>query len=314
MDQQSLEDLLALIELRNITLAARRRNVSQSAYSRRLKAIEDKYEINLVDRSGRPAVPTQALKAMREEIEFALISLKRVSNSFSRSVDMDPAISIAAVHSLSEGSLPLALSKIEDQLSQLRIHIHSANQDICFQLLMTEEVSLMLAYETDDKKLQAPEGLVKKTFVTMDRLVPVSTPALAKKIKDISPGDELIPLIAYPSDIFLGEVLYRDILVHSTHIYSKKLVAGMASVGLASAKAGLGVAWLPASVIKNEIQNRQLVVIEELGFLGVDLEISMLQLRTKDMQQLSPLLNALVEAISVTVNEESLVQEKLETK
>ena len=98
MDQQSLEDLLALIELRNITLAAQRRNVSQSAFSRRLKAIEDRYETELVDRSGRPAVPTQALNAMQEEIEFALISLKRVSNSFSRSVDMDPAVSIAAVH------------------------------------------------------------------------------------------------------------------------------------------------------------------------------------------------------------------------
>ena len=302
MDQQSLEDLLALIELRNITLAAQRRNVSQSAFSRRLKAIEDRYETELVDRSGRPAVPTQALNAMQEEIEFALISLKRVSNSFSRSVDMDPAVSIAAVHSLSTGPLPEALSKIEEQLSQLRIHIHSANKDICFQLLMTEEVSLMLAYETVDNKLQAPADLVKKTFVTTDRLVPVSTPALAKKIQKITPGDELIPLIAYPSDIFLGKVLYRDILVHSKHIYSKKLVAGMASVGLASTKAGLGVAWLPMSVIKNEIGNGQLVIIEDLGFLGIDLEISMLQLRTKNMQHLSPLWTALGEAISDTVN------------
>ena len=304
MDQQSLEDLLALIELRNITLAAQRRNVSQSAYSRRLKMIEDKYETELVDRSGRPAVPTQGLNAMQEELEFALLSLKRVSNSFSRSI-IDPAVSIAAVHSLSAGPLPLAISKIEEQLLQLRIHIHSANQDICFQLLMTEEVSLMLAYETADKKLQAPLDLVKKTSVSSDRLVPVSTPALAKLIKNIKPGKELIPLIAYPSDIFLGKVLYEDILVHSTHVYSKKLVAGMTSVGLASAKAGLGVAWLPMSVISNEINNGKLVIIEELGFLGIDLEISMLQLRTKKMQRLSPLWAALSEAISDTVNGEA---------
>ena len=130
----------------------------------------------------------------------------------------------------------------------------------------------------------------------------LSTPALAKKIQQITPGDELIPLIAYPADIFLGDVLYSDILVHSNHIYSKKLVAGMASVGLASTKAGLGVAWLPMSVIKNEIEDGQLVIIEDLGFLGIDLEISMLQLRTKRMQRMSPLWTALVEAISDTVN------------
>ncbi len=65
---------------------------------------------------------------------------------------------------------------------------------------------------------------------------------------------------------------------------------------------GLGVAWLPMSVIRNEIEDGQLVIIEDLGFLGVDLEISMLQLRTKNMQRLSPLWAALVEALSDTVN------------
>ena len=167
---------------------------------------------------------------------------------------------------------------------------------------MTEEVSLMLTYETPDKQLQAPVGLVKKTLVTTDRLVPVCTPKLAKKIKSIVPGEGIIPLIAYPSDIFLGEVLYHDILVHSKHIYSKKLIAGMTTVGLASAKAGLGVAWLPMSVIQNQIRNKQLVNIEALGFLGVDLEISMLQLRTKNTQKLSPLWAELIIALSEVID------------
>lgn len=302
MNQESLEDLLALIELRNITLAAERRNISQPAYSRRLKAIEVKYEIDLVDRSGRPAVPTQTLRMMQEEIEFALISLKRVRNSFARNVETETTISIAAVHSISSGALPSALSKIGDQHAQHHFLIHSANQDICFQQLMTEEVSLMLAYETPTKRLQAPAGLVKKMLVTKDRLVPVCTPALAKEIKNIVPGEGLIPLIAYPSHIFLGEVLYQDILVHTKHVFSKKLIAGMSNVCLASAEAGLGVAWLPRSVIKNKIRDKHLENIESLGFLGLDLEISMLQLQTKNMQRLNPIWTKLKIALSEVID------------
>ena len=301
MDQQSLEDLLAFIEMRNISLAARRRNISQPAYSRRLKAIEDAHSVSLVDRSGRPSVPTRALQAMQEEIELALNSLKRVSKSLASNIENNRTISIAAVHSLSGGSLPIAISKIEKQLAHLRIRIHSANRDICFRLLMTEEVSVMFAYETIDQQLQAPQDLVEKTIITSDQLVPVCTPELFPQLQDIISRKELIPLITYPADIFLGRVMYNDVLARSPHAFSQKLVAGMSSVGLLSARVGLGVAWLPASIIKDDLSSKKLQIIDVAGFPVADLTICMLQLRTKSMQRLSPLWSTLVEAISNTV-------------
>lgn len=302
MDQQSLEDLLAFIELRNITLAANRRNISQPAYSRRLKAIEENYEIALVDRSGRPSVPTRALNAMQEEIELALAGLKRVGKSFASNTGINRTIHIAAVHSLSVGPLPVAINKIEKRIDKLGIRLHSANQDICFRLLMTEEVSVMLAYETIDQPLQAPLDLVKKTVVASDQLVPVCSNKFAKQLKDILVNKEGIPLISYPADIFLGRLMYNDVLSRSSHIFSQKLVAGMTSVVLSAVSAGIGVAWLPASVIKQELRNKELHIIEESGFSKVDLTIAMLQLRRKDTESLSELWEALVEALAETVN------------
>ena len=301
MDQQSLEDLLAFIELRNITLAANRRNISQPAYSRRLKAIEASCEVALVDRSGRPSVPTRALEAMRVELEMALAGLKRVSKSFSRNSDLIQTISIAAIHSLSVGPLPVAINKIEEHVEKLGIRIHSANQDICFRLLMTEEVSVMLAYETIDQQLQAPLDLVKKTIVTTDQLVPVCSYKFKKQLKDRIANSESISLITYPPDIFLGKLMYNDVLVHSTHVFSQKLVAGMTSVVSTAVSAGLGVAWIPASVIKQELHNKTLLIIDEPGFPKVDLTIAMLQLRRKETQNLNQLWSALVAALAEAV-------------
>ncbi len=302
MDQQSLEDLLAFIELRNITLAANRRNISQPAYSRRLKAIEDSYDIALVDRSGRPSVPTRRLNAMQEEIELALGSLKRVGESFASNTGFNRTISIAAVHSLSVGPLPVAINKIENGIDKLGIRLHSADQDICFRLLMTEEVSVMLAYETIDQPLQAPLDLVKKTIVTSDQLVPVCSNKFSKQLKDILLKKEAIPLISYPADIFLGRLMYNDVLARSPHIFSQKLVAGMTSVVLSAVSAGIGVAWLPASVIKDGLRNKELQLIEDPGFSKVNLTIAMLQLRRKDTESLSKLWEALVKALAETVD------------
>ena len=302
MDQKSLEDLLAFIELRNVTLAANRRNISQPAYSRRLKAIEESYDIALVDRSGRPSVPTRALSAMQEEIELALAGLKRVGESFTSNTGFNRTIHIAAVHSLSVGPLPVAINQIEKRFAKLGVRLHSANQDICFRLLMTEEVSVMLAYETIDQPLQAPLDLVKKTVVTNDQLVPVCSNKFSKQLKDLLETKEAIPLITYPSDIFLGRLMYHDVLARSPHVYSQKLVAGMTSVVLSAVSAGIGVAWLPASVIKNEIRNKELHFIEDPGFSNVDLTIAMLQLRRKDTESLTDLWEALVEALANIVN------------
>jgi DNA-binding transcriptional LysR family regulator len=301
MDQQSLEDLLAFIELRNITLAANRRNISQPAYSRRLEAIEAFYDIALVDRSGRPSVPTRALNAMQEEIELALIGLKRVGKSFAGNSGFNRTIHIAAVHSISVGPLPVAISKIEKQIDKLGIRLHSANQDICFRLLMTEEVSVMLAYESVDQPLQAPLDLVKKTIVSTDQLVPVCNIKLARQLRDLLANNATIPLITYPVDIFLGRLMYHDVLARSPYVFSTKLVAGMTSVVSSAVSAGLGIAWLPASVIKGQLHNKELVIIDDVGFPKIDLTIAMLQLRRKDAESLSELWSALVEALADAV-------------
>lgn len=306
MDQRSLEDLLALIGARNITLAARRRNISQPAYSRRLQTIEATYETPLVDRTKRPATPTPALDNMHREIKAALKGLKDLGKSFSQnSSEIEKTISIAALHSLASGPVPTAISRIAHLLSSHRIRLRAANQDVCFQFLMTEEVSVMFAYETIDKILQAPTDLVKKTYVASDRMVAVCSPELSQKIPDMMFSKKLIPLVAYPESVFLGEVLRDNILPLSPHHFSKRLIAGLTGTLISSVSAGMGMAWLPISSIRDELENRKLIIVEGLGFPEMDLTISMLQLRTKDMQKLAPLCIALSQSVNDVIKNPS---------
>jgi DNA-binding transcriptional LysR family regulator len=314
VNQQALEDLLALIKLRNVSRAARIRNISQSAYSRRLQAIEASHGANLVDRTGRPATPTPILLEMASEIESALTSIKRVSRNLTRGYRENEVLAIAALHSLSSVPIPKAISQIQGLLSGHQIQLRSGNQSTCFRLLMTEEVSLMLAYETSENALDIPKDLVIKTRVTTDLLVPVSSPQLLKSLSNITPGSDQIPIITYPENIFLGQQVHQELIAKSAHNFSQKLCAEMTSAIVSSAQAGLGMAWLPLSSIEDELKHDLLKVIDSPYFPKHELTVSMLRLRTRKMEKLASVCNALSAELENTIQGACKVLERSKVK
>jgi DNA-binding transcriptional LysR family regulator len=313
MDQQSLQDLLALIDVRNVSLAARQQNVSQSAYSRRLQSIEQRYGITLFDRSRRPARPSPMLDAMRTDIEAALNTLKRMEKRLSSGIPVEGSLTIAAMHSLSTGVLPVALKHLAPELRHRGVRLRSANRDGCFQLLMTGEVSLMVSYETDALPLNAPPHLVATTQLCRDPFIPVCSPHIAADLQGDTTGavagQHPIPLLAYPPEVFLGRVMNHEILARSERAFTHQLTAGMTSVLHSAAIAGIGLAWLPASITGDAIASGRLVQIEARGCPTLDLNVSMLRLRTPG----TPELNALCESLGVAISRtfRNLQQEKI---
>lgn len=297
MDQQTIEDLLAFITVRNVTLAAKRRHLSQSAYSRRLQAIERMYGIELFDRSRRPAQPTPSLDSMQGELEMALNTLKRIGKRLSSKIQVDGHLSIAAMHSLSTGALPIALRMVADRLANHRIRLRSANRDGCFQMLMTEEVSVVVAYESSTQLFKAPANLVATTGLGSDPFVPVCTPELYPLIMSQGSADQALPLVSYPSDVFLGSVLNNDVLARCPFVFSHRLTSGMTSVVLSAVLNSIGMGWLPLSIVSDNFKRNRLVLIEHPAFPLVDLQVTMLRLRTPDMRSLDSLYDALGRAV-----------------
>lgn len=297
MNKHQLLDLLALIEQRNITRAASRRHVSQSAYSRRLQAIEASRGLQLVDRSRRPAGPTPALEATRDEIESALMAIDRVQRNLMLGAEISGEVTIAASHALASGILPSALGTIKPLLRNQRIQLHSADQDACFQMLMTGEVALMLSYETAQHALPPSAQLVTKLVVGRDQLVAVCEPDMAETLRTTKPGTKRVPLIAFPRDVFLGRVFADEINRVTDHDFTEIMVTGFTSAVLASAEAGIGMAWLPLSLVSDAIREKRLALLDDALFPRADMLISMLQLKTRNTPSFQVIWTALAECI-----------------
>ena len=285
MDLQSLQDLLAFIEVRNLMLAARRRNISQPAFSRRFQAIEAYYGVELVDRSVRPARPTPALDAMSGDIERAISDLRRLKLNISHSARSTQLIAIAAVHALAGGVLPVALSQLDDGISGHTIHLRAGNQDACINMLLTEQVSVAFAYETELHRLSVPLDRVETSVIAPDGLVPVCNPTLMMDIKQYLATDYPVPLLGYPSDLFLGRVLFDDVLPRTNCRFSERLVTAFTSSLQVAASVGLGVAWLPLSLIMPSLERGELVIIDDDRLPAAKLDIVMLQLRARSTDE-----------------------------
>ncbi|AXI55106.1 HTH-type transcriptional regulator YjiE (plasmid) [Pseudoseohaeicola sp. NH-UV-7] len=296
MDRNSILDLLALIRTQSVTLAAQTRNASQSAYSRRLQALEYKLKVMLVDRSKRPSGPTFHLRSLQLELETTLVSLNQLEDAFAN--EPTQLIRIAALHSISANILPRALKALGDVMAAHDIRLRSANLEICFQMLMTEEVAAMICYETETKRLDPPKDLVQRTSIGFDSFIPVCAAYWLPELKEMIASNRSIPLVCYPPEIFMGDLMRSSLLPQLPYKVSMKLVSGLTQSILAGIRCGLGCGWLPGITTSDDLENGTLVRIDHLGFPSSSLEITMLRLKTKEFENLKPTVEAICREIS----------------
>ena len=75
MELKWLEDSLSLARTGNFSRSAEERHVTQSAFSRRIQALEAWLGVPVIDRSTYPTALTQAGRAFRETAEEAVRTL-----------------------------------------------------------------------------------------------------------------------------------------------------------------------------------------------------------------------------------------------
>ena len=83
MELKWLEDFLSLANTRNFSKSAEQRNVTQPAFSRRIRALENWLGVSLVDRSTYPTTLTEdRTRPSADTAEQALILLHQARDDF----------------------------------------------------------------------------------------------------------------------------------------------------------------------------------------------------------------------------------------
>jgi LysR family transcriptional regulator, hypochlorite-specific transcription factor HypT len=265
MNLRWLEDFLAVCETRSFTEAARSRFLTQSALSKHMQALEVWLGAGtLLDRSTNPVGITSTGLSFKETASQIVTLLNSARRAASSSKVVGKTIYVSSTHSLSATFVP-ALSKLLcDELPGQTVCLHVAANNFREALSRYEraECDYFLCYDSPVHGIAFDIDEHSKLTLGIDYLVPVSIPAKqsSKPYYAITRAAERpLPYLGYTEESHLGKVLENHpgfthiadrLVAHAKSAYSETLRAGVLT--------GLGVAWLPYSLIRGNLEDGDL--------------------------------------------------------
>lgn len=243
-----LEDILAIAQTGSFSGAAERRNLTQSAFSRRIQLIEDHVGVELFDRSRKPVQLRPTTLAQSGQIEQISAALRQLVADLRRGDRVaSNRIVISSQHSLTTSLAPRIVQGLQDGGEDIYVRLRSANLDECLALLLSRQADLAIVYATPDPGEQLSGDYLETVDIARDRLIPVLRPDLAESWHD---GQAEVPYVAYPTDVFFGTIMAERILprLDARSVALPRAETALTMAALEMAAAGVAVAWVPQSL------------------------------------------------------------------
>jgi LysR family transcriptional regulator, hypochlorite-specific transcription factor HypT len=261
MDLDWLRDFLALVEHRTFSRAADARNVTQPAFSRRIRSLEDWVGTPLFDRSSQGASPTPAGRHFVLPAQHLLRDLER-SQRETRAIGQreTAGLSIAATHALSFTFFPGWIRNVLQPQALGTLNLISDSMAACEQLMLTGQVHFLLCHFHAAAGMRFPAESFPSVWVGEDVLVPFSAVDAAGQARWTLPGTPTAPTpyLAYGQASGLGRIVTAcqgSLLADLTPSLTSHLAATLAPM----VRAGHGVAWLPQTLVADDQAHGRLV-------------------------------------------------------
>jgi len=286
MNLSWLEDFLALAASGSFSRAAEARHMTQPAFSRRIRALEDWLGVVLVDRGTHPATLTETGAWFRNVAREILARIERVPDE-ARAVDAATSATLrfAATHALSLHFLPQWLRSLESRTQVGPIQLASDVLQQCESWMQSGRVQFLLSHAHPDVPGRLSPQDYPSVQVGADVLMPACVPGRAGKPRwNLAGGKRAapLPMLAYSTESGLGRLL-RGLCADAPDRADGKPVftAHLATVLKSMALDGRGIAWLPYSLIEDEMAAGRLVAAGP-EFLEIPLEIRLYRRATQD--------------------------------
>lgn len=258
-----LEDFLALSSTKVFARAAEARNISQPAFTRRIKNLEYWIGTPLFDRSVHPVILTPAgevFKSTAHEVVKSLsIAREEARGLASRQGEI---INIVALHTLAISFFPVWITDVERSLGSLKIRINAENFSSCMESLLSGASDFMLCYQHSRMPTILDDDRYPSIKLAEDKLIAVCAKDSDGAAKFNINDGEKFPYLAYTAESLLGRI--TNFVVEKSNLSECaefKYENSVSEALKAACIEGLGVAWVPSIAVKNELKTGSLVKI-----------------------------------------------------
>lgn len=264
MNLSWLEDFLALAASGNFSRAAQERHMTQPAFSRRIRALEEWLGAALFDRSQQPTRLTRTGEWFDGIAQDMLARAAKIPSQARAFNDAKAnTLRIASTHALSFTFMPAWLRGLEAQMAVGQVQLISDVLQRCEAMLLDSQVQFLLTHTQADATNALDEQAYPSVVVGQDVLIPVSAPKKDGKPRHVlskRAGKHPTPLLSYSAESGIGRIVAQT-QASAAHPWSTHTVftAHLASVLRTMALEGRGVAWLPQTLIAEDLAQGRLV-------------------------------------------------------
>jgi DNA-binding transcriptional LysR family regulator len=259
LDLAYLEDFQALADTRNFSRAAVLRNMTQPAFSRRIRALEDWAGTALFDREVQPVVLTEAGRALLPAAAEAMRCLLQGREAARAAAGRGrTTLHFAATHVLSFSFFPAWLRGLESGQPLDAVQLVSDSLAACEQLMLHGQAQFLLCHHHALAPVRLEEARFTRITVGQDVLCPVVAPdADGRPRYSLKQAGDAVPFLAYSAESGLGRIAATAGLAELAldTVFTSHLAAALRTM----AATGRGVAWLPRSLIAEDLSHGRLV-------------------------------------------------------
>ncbi|MBN9030309.1 MAG: LysR family transcriptional regulator [Rhizobiales bacterium 63-7] len=284
MEIKWLEDFVTLADTSSFSRAAEMRNVTQPAFSRRIKQLEGWMGATLISRATMPAELTPAGRNFLPVAQEAIRTLYAARETLRPSHEVG-LLRFAALHTLTVTFFPHWLKALEKAGGAFSTSLMPDRGGIEANLesLVGDEADFFLTYAHPEVPFHLDRGKFAALTVAHDRLVPLVAPTVVMSGAP-QPGRNLldravaeprlaVPYLSYGFNSFFGVALSR-LLLRRPPFRRRTTHENTISAGLMNmAMTGAGICWLPESLARDEIETGRLVRASADEGWNLDLDI-----------------------------------------
>jgi DNA-binding transcriptional LysR family regulator len=255
IDTKWLYDFLTLEACRNFSHAAEQRNISQSAFSRRIRSLELAIGVELFDRTTSPLQLTEQGKLFHSQTRSLLQQLEsNLSELSGYSLRNLANIKIAAAHSLSLTVLPKLINTLTASDQHFLYNVEAIDVVEAVNTLREGKSDFILSFHDEDL-LQTPFDHMK---VFESELYPVcAADGSRQPLFDIYQPNA--PLLNYTYTSYMGRLVNRRLAQNEAVTLQPVFVSSMSELLKSMALNKHGIAWLPRYSITEELADGRLV-------------------------------------------------------
>ncbi len=265
MELKWLEDFLSLCDTGNFRVSSERRCVSQPAFSRRIKTLENWLGAKLFDRSGQPVKLTGAGEMFRPAALEIVQLAYQTRNDIKAQIRADKGkIRFSTVSTLSQNFMPGWLKNLQSIIETESFIVRTDFDSFEDYLDALEEgvVDFFICYEDPSGTIYHYTEKFQSHILGTETLVPVVSPDSEGKprcwLPSCKPGSR-IPYVHTNSRPSIWPIKHHLKKRYGDLEFVSVYEASIATALRAMVVEDYGVAWIPNSIVAEDLANGRLV-------------------------------------------------------